>query len=62
MAVRWKRKYRGKEHKNPWYLLTSLPNLQKTLEVYRARWGIETLFKDCKTGGYNLEQTRVNST
>lgn len=58
LAVRWKRKYRGKEHKNPWYLLTSLPNLQKTLEVYRARWGIETLFKDCKTGGYNA---RTNS-
>ncbi|MGL5081522.1 MAG: IS4 family transposase, partial [Microcoleaceae cyanobacterium] len=29
---------------------------------YQNRWSIETMFKHCKTGGYNLEQTRVNST
>lgn len=62
LAVRWKRKYREKHHEQPWYLLTSLPSLKQTLAVYRARWGIETMFKDCKMGGYNLEQTRVNST
>jgi len=30
------------------------------LSFYSARWGIETMFKDCQTGGYNLEDTRVN--
>jgi hypothetical protein len=40
--------------------LTSLKSLKLTLSFYAARWGIETMFKDCKTGGYNLEETRVN--
>jgi IS4 transposase len=30
------------------------------MAIYRCRWGIEQLFKDCKTGGYNLEATQVN--
>ncbi|NEQ88790.1 MAG: transposase, partial [Moorea sp. SIO2I5] len=45
---------------NPWYILTSLSNPRLVLSLYKARWGIETMFKDCKTGGYNLEKTRVN--
>lgn len=44
LGVYWKRKYRGKkEQKDPWYILTSLPNLELTLSFYKARWGIETL-------------------
>lgn len=61
LAAYWKRKYRDrKAAKEPWYILTSLPNLKIALSFYAARWGIETMFKDCKTGGYNLEDTRVN--
>ncbi len=56
----WKRKYRGKGAKEPWYILTNLDNLNLTLAFYQARWGIESMFKDCKTGGYNLERTWVN--
>ena len=62
VAVYWKRKYRGKGPKEPWYLLTSLSNLQQTLDIYRSRWGIEMMFRDCKSGGYNLEKTKVNQT
>ena len=62
LAVRWKRQYRGKKHKDCWYLLTSLPELNQTLNFYKARWGIESMFKHCKTGGYNLELTRVKPT
>ena len=47
------RKYRGKEEDEPWYLLTNLPDLKSALEVYSKRYGIEAMFKDCKTGGYN---------
>jgi hypothetical protein len=36
--------------------------LAQALAVYRCRWGIEQMFKDCKTGGYNLEETKVNET
>ena len=60
LAAYWKRKYRGRGSKEPWYILTSLNSLPKALSVYSARWGIETLFRDLKTGGYNLEQTKVN--
>lgn len=62
VAVHWKRKYRSKGPKEPWYILTNLPDLKQTLDVYRCRWGIEQLFKDCKTGGFNLEDTKVNET
>ena len=55
LAAYWKRKYRRKTEKEPWYLLTNLGNLAETLTAYRKRTGIEAMFKDCKTGGYNLE-------
>lgn len=60
LAIRWKRRYRGKQAKDPWYLLTNLDSLQKTLKFYAARFGIEAMFKDCKTGGYNIEKTKVS--
>jgi hypothetical protein len=60
LAAYWKRKYRGRKPKEPWYILTSLKSLPRTLCVYAARWGIETMFRDLKTGGYNLENTKVN--
>ena len=60
LVVYWKRKYRKPGPKEPWYILTNLPNLKLTLDVYCCRWGIEQMFKDYKTGGYNLEDTKVN--
>ena len=60
IAVYWKRQYRKKGSKEPWYILTNLPSLKQALAVYRCRWGIEQFFKDCKSGGYNLEDARVN--
>ncbi len=60
LAVYWKRKYRGKQDKAAWYLLTNLPNLETAVKVYKARFGIEAMFRDCKTGGYNLEASKAN--
>jgi hypothetical protein len=60
LAVYWKRKYRQAGPKEPWYILTNLPELKLTLEIYSCRWGIEQMFKDCKTGGYHLEDNKVN--
>ena len=60
LAIYWKRKYRKKGPKDPWYILTSLDNPPLALSFYKSRWAIETMFKDCKTGGYNLEKTHVN--
>ena len=42
--------------------MTNLPTLKQTLATYRSRWGIEQMFKDMKTSGYNLENTQVNDT
>jgi hypothetical protein len=35
LAVFWKRGYRGKKTTDPWYLLTSLSDLNLTLKLYR---------------------------
>lgn len=61
LAVYWKRRDRGKGPKEPWYILTNLPTLKQALAMYRARWGIEQMFKDMKTSGYYLENTKVNN-
>lgn len=60
LAVYWKRKYRGKQDKEAWYLLTNLPDLNNALKIYAQRFGIEAMFKDCKTGGYNLESSQAS--
>ncbi len=60
LAVYWKRKYRGKQEDEVWYLLTNLPDLETTIGSYRQRFGIEAMFRDCKTGGYNLEACKAN--
>lgn len=60
LAVYWKRKYRGKQNKEPWYLLTNLPDLNDAIKIYSQRFGIEAMFKDCKTGGYNLESSQAS--
>ncbi|MCA2654554.1 MULTISPECIES: hypothetical protein [unclassified Microcystis] len=40
--------------------MTNLKSLELTLNLYRVRFGIEAMFKDCQTGGYNLEKTKVS--
>ena len=42
------------------YLLTNLPDLDTTIKIYHQRFGIEAMFRDCKTGGYNLESSQAN--
>ncbi|HEY9739953.1 MAG TPA: hypothetical protein V6C90_05635, partial [Coleofasciculaceae cyanobacterium] len=34
-------------------------NLEAALKVYKSRSGIEAMFKDCKSGGYNLEESKA---
>jgi len=60
LAAYWKRKYRDKQEEEPWYLLTNLPDLTSAVQVYKQRYGIEAMFKDCKTGGYNLEGSQAS--
>jgi hypothetical protein len=36
-----------------WYLLTNVGSLKQSIDTFKYRSGIEAMFKDCKTGGYN---------
>jgi hypothetical protein len=44
-----------------WYLLTNLGDLKQSINTFKCRSGIEAMFKDCKTGGYNLEKSHANN-
>ncbi len=61
LAIYWKRKYKRKQEQSPWYLLTNLPDCETAVKSYGKRFGIEAMFKDCKTGGYNLEGSQASS-
>ena len=55
IACKWKRNYRGLKVKDAWFILTDLGSLPVALSAYKERMGIEEMFRDCKTGCYNLE-------
>ncbi len=61
MAGYWRRKYRGKVEDEGWYLLTNLERYEPAIAAFKCRSGIEAMFKDCKTGGYNLEKSHANN-
>ena len=61
VAGYWIRKYRGKVDDEGWYLLTNLGGLKSAIAAFKCRSGIEAMFKDCKTGGYNLEKSHANN-
>ncbi|WP_013334644.1 IS4 family transposase [Gloeothece verrucosa] len=60
LGIYWKRNYLNYKEKEPWFILTNLPSLDETIKYYKKRSGIEAMFKDCKTGGYNLEGSKGN--
>ena len=43
--------------KEAWFILTHLGSLPVALSAYKKRMGIEEMFRDCKTEGYNLEES-----
>lgn len=60
VAAYWRRKYRNNGEDEGWYLLTNLGSLKRAIAAFKCRSGIEAMFKDCKTGGYNLEKSHAN--
>jgi hypothetical protein len=61
VVVYWKRKYKNKQLPTPWYLLTNLENKEEVIKIFASRGGIEAMFRDCKSGGYNLEDSPANA-
>ncbi len=57
VAGYWHRKYQGKVEEEGWYLLTNLDTHNTAISAFKSRMGIEAMFKDCKTGGYNLDKS-----
>jgi hypothetical protein len=42
--------------KDAWFILTDLGSLSVALSAYKQRMRIEEILRDCKTGGYNIEE------
>jgi hypothetical protein len=59
LACKWKKTYKGFKTKEPWFILTNLESLEEAIKSYQKRFGIEELFRDLKSGGYNLEGTNL---
>lgn len=59
IACKWKRKYRGWTPEEGWFILT-LESLETAIKAYTRRFDIEEMFRDFKSGGYNLEGTNVS--
>jgi hypothetical protein len=59
IACKWKRNYGGWKVDEAWFILTDLGSLPAAINAYKQRMGIEEMFRDCKTGGYDLEGTSL---
>lgn len=59
-AAYWQKKSKDKVLDSGWYILTNLNSLDAALYAYKAQSGIEAMFKDCKSGGYNLEECKAS--
>jgi hypothetical protein len=60
LAGYYPRQDRGKVEASGWYLLTNLSTKEAAIRAFKQRSGIEAMFKDCKSGGYNLESTHAS--
>ena len=57
-----KRKYKNHSEEEPWFIITNLDDANEVIKYYKMRGGIEAMFRDYKTGGYNLEGSKANTT
>lgn len=60
LACKWKRKILGVAPEEGWFILTNLHSLESAIAYYKKRFDIEEMFRDFKSGGYNLEGTNVS--
>ena len=60
VAAKWKKKFKGCAPKEGWFILTNLGDLSTAIKAYKKRFDIEEMFRDFKSGGYNLEDTNVS--
>ncbi len=54
------RDYRQHKVKESWFIITNLDDPNEVIKLYKKRAGIEAMFRDYKSGGYNLEGSKAN--
>jgi hypothetical protein len=59
LACKWQRSLK-KSSKEGWFILTNLSSCEGAIIAYKKRFGIEEMFKDFKSGVYNMEDTKVS--
>ncbi|MEG4294950.1 hypothetical protein Q5692_40090 [Microcoleus sp. C2C3] len=59
VACKCQRNYGAWKVEEAWFILTDLGSLPAAIDAYKQRMGIEEMFRDCKTGGYDLEGTSL---
>jgi Transposase DDE domain len=59
VACKRQEKQFGWASEDPWFILTNLGTLEQAISSYEKRFSIEEMFRDYKSGGYNLENTNV---
>lgn len=60
LAAKWKRKRLGVAPEEGWFILTNLDDLDSAIIAYKQHFDIEEMFRDFKSGGYNLEDTNAS--
>ncbi len=50
------------ESSDPWIIAMSCPPTPEAAREYARRWGIEAMFSDLKTRGFNLNQSQLRKT
>ena len=59
LAGKWKKNYGKYQVKEARFILTDLGSLPVAINAYKHRMGIEEMFRDCKKGVYDLEETSL---
>lgn len=59
LAGKWQRKLHGCTANEGWFILTTLPDAPTAIKAYKQRFDLEEMFRDFKSGGYNLESTNT---
>ncbi|MEG4218674.1 hypothetical protein QUA27_26135 [Microcoleus sp. Pol14C6] len=60
VACKWKGKYRGVTVKEGGFILSKLKTLKATISAYKQKFDIEEMFRDYKSGSYNIEDAQVS--
>lgn len=60
IACKWLGKSQGWVPEGGWFILTNLETLEAAITAYKKRFGIEEMFRDFKSGGYNLAEIEVS--